>query len=66
MLVEIEGLKVLPFKAWVYAKIEFWGLECGNTLSIQTNLLNISHLLLKMGFVPTEVGTTLGKGFLVM
>ena len=26
--------------------------------SIQTSLLNTSHLLHKKGFVPTEVGTT--------
>ena len=38
--------------------MELWGLECGSTFSIQTSLLNISHLLHKMGFVPTEVGTT--------
>ena len=33
-------------------------LECSNTFSIQTSLLNIGHLLHNMGFVPTEVGTT--------
>ena len=58
MLVEIEGHTVPHFKAPVYAKMELWGLECGGTFSIQTSLLNISHLLHKMGFVPTEVGTT--------
>ena len=55
---EIEGHTVPHFKAPVYAKMELWGLECGGTFSIQTSLLNISHLLHKMGFVPTEVGTT--------
>ena len=38
--------------------MELLGLECGSTFSIETSLLNISHLLHKMGFVPTEVGTT--------
>ena len=58
MLVEIEGRTVPHFKAPVYVKMELWGLECGGTFSIQTSLLNVSHLLHKMGFVPTEVGTT--------
>ena len=58
MLVEIEGHTVPHFKAPVNAKMELWGLECGTTFSIQTSLLNISHLLHKTGFVATEVGTT--------
>ena len=60
MLVEI-GHVVPHFKAPVYTKMELWGLECGVTFSIQTSLLIISPLLHKMGFVPTEVGTTVGK-----
>ena len=55
---EVEGYTVPHFKAPVYAKMELLGLECGSTFSIQTSLLNISHLLHKMGFVPTEVSTT--------
>ena len=58
MLVEIEDHTVPHFKAPVYAKIELWGPECGVTFSIQTSLLNISHLLHRKGFVSTEVGTT--------
>ena len=58
MLVEIEGHTVPHFKAPVYAKMELWGPECGGTFSIQTSLLNISHLLHKTSFVKTEsVGT---------
>ena len=58
MLVEIEGHTVPHFKAPVYAKVELWGLECGGIFSIQTSLLDISHLLHKTGFVKTEsVGT---------
>ena len=58
MLVEIEGHTVPHFKALVYAKVELWGLECGGIFSIQTSLLDISHLLHKTGFVKTEsVGT---------
>ena len=38
--------------------MELRGLECGGTFSIETSLLNISHLLHKTGFVPTELGTT--------
>ena len=38
--------------------MELRGLECGGTFSIETSLLNISHLLHKTGFVPTEFGTT--------
>ena len=46
------------FKAPVYAKVELWGLKCGGIFSIQTSLLDISHLLHKTGFVKTEsVGT---------
>ena len=54
MLVEIEGHTVPHFKAPVYAKVELWGLECGGIISIQTSLLDISHLLHKTGFVKTE------------
>ena len=57
MLVEIEGHTVPHFKAPVYAKMELWGIECSGTSSIQTSLLNISHLLHKKGFIPTEVAT---------
>ena len=58
MLVEIESHTVPHFKAPVYAKVELWGLECGGIFSIQTSLLDISHLLHKTGFVKTEsVGT---------
>ena len=45
MLVETDGHTVPHFKAPVYAKMELWGPECGGTFSIQTSLLNISHLL---------------------
>ena len=64
MLVEIEGHTVPHFKAPVYAKVELWGLEYGGIFSIQTSLLDISHLLHKTGFVKTEsVGTVvLGNG----
>ena len=58
MLVKIESHTVPHFKAAVYAKMELWGFESGGNFSIQTSLLNISHLLHKTGFVPTEVGTT--------
>ena len=55
MLVDIEGHTVPHFKAPVYAKVE---LECGRIFSIQTSLLDTSHLLHKTGFVKTEsVGT---------
>ena len=57
MLVKIEGHTVPHFKAQIYAKMELLGLECCNTFSIQTSLLNISHLLHKMGFVQTEIAT---------
>ena len=58
MLVEIEDHRVPHFKAPVYAKKELWGLECGGIYSVQTSLLDISHLLHKTGFVKTEsVGT---------
>ena len=54
MLVEI----VPHFKAPVYAKVELGGLECGGIFSIQSSLLDVSHLLHKTGFVKTEsVGT---------
>ena len=56
MLVEIEGHTVPHFKAPV--NMELWGLECGDTFSIQISLLNISHLLHKIGLVSTEVVTT--------
>ena len=62
MLVETDGHTVPHFKAPVYAKMELWGPESGGTFSIQTSLLNISHLLHKMGFVPTEVDTTVYLG----
>ena len=58
MLVETDGHTVPHFKATVYAKMELSGPDCGGTFSIQNSLLNISHLLHKTGFVPTEVGTT--------
>ena len=58
MLVKIERHTVPHINPPVYVKMELWGHECGGTFSIQTSLLNISHLLHKMGFVPTEVGTT--------
>ena len=61
MQVEIEGHTVPHFKAPVYAKMELRGHECGSTFSVQTILLNISHLLHKRGFVPIEVGTTVHK-----
>ena len=59
MLVEIEGHTVPHFKAPVYAKMELWGPECGGTFSIQTSLLNISHLLHKMRFVWFVLSTTI-------
>ena len=58
MLVEIEGHTVPHFKAPIYSKLELWGLKYGGTLSIQTGLLKISCLLHKMGFVQTEIATT--------
>ena len=58
MLVEVEDYTVPHFKAPVYAKMELLGLKFDSTFSVQTSLLNISHLLHKTGFVPTEVGTT--------
>ena len=65
MLVETDGHTVPHFKAPVYAKMELWGPECGGTFSIQTILLNISHLLHKMSFVwfvlSTTVIHTIGK-----
>ena len=45
-----EGLSVIAFLARKIIPTLIF--------SIQTSLLNISHLLHKMGFVPTEVGTT--------
>ena len=63
MLVEREGHTVPHLKAPVYAKIELCGLECLDTFSLQTSLLNISHLLHKTGFVPTEVATTVTSFF---
>ena len=58
MLGEIKGHTVPHFKAPIYAKLKLWGLEYGGTLSIQTSLLNIGHLLHKMGFVQREIATT--------
>jgi len=58
MLVETDGHTVPHFKAPVYAKMELWGPECGGTLSIQTSLLNVSHLLHKMSFVWFVLSTT--------
>ena len=58
MLIEIDGLTVPHFKAPIYAKLELWGLKYGGTLNIQTGLLKISRLLHKMGFVQTEIATT--------
>ena len=58
MLVKIEGHTVPHFEAPVYAKVELCGLECSGTFSVQTSLLNFSHLLHIMGFVPTKVGIT--------
>ena len=56
--VEIEVHTVPNFKAPINAKVELRGLECGGIFSIQTSLLDISHLLHKTGFVKTEsVGT---------
>ena len=58
MPVEVEAHTVPHFKAPINAKVELWGLECGGIFSIQTSLLDISHLLHKTGFVKTEsVGT---------
>ena len=62
MLDKKDGHTVPHFKAPVYAKMVLWGLECGGgTFSIQTSLLNISHLLHKTIFVPTEVATTVTR-----
>ena len=63
MLVEIEGHTVPHFKALIYSKLELWGLKYGGTLSIQTDLLKISRLLHKMGFVQTEIATTVGRQY---
>ena len=58
MLDEIEGLTVPQFKAPIFSKLELWGLKYGGSLSIQIDLLKISHLLHKMGFVQTEIAST--------
>ena len=58
MPAEIDGHTVPHFKAPIYAKLELWGLKYGGTLSTQTGLLNISSLLHKIGFVQTEIATT--------
>ena len=61
MLAEIEGHTVPHFKAPVYANMELLGPECGGTFSIQTSLLNISHLLHKTRFVWFVLGTTVDE-----
>ena len=65
MLVKIEGHTVPHFKDPVYAKMELWGLECGGTFSIQISLLNISHLLHKIGFVKTESVATVDVDYVI-
>ena len=55
MPVEIEVHTVPQFKAPVNAKEELLGLECGGTFAIQTSVLKIGCLLLKLCFVATEV-----------
>ena len=60
MLVVIEGHTVPHFKAPFYSKLELWGLKYDGTLSIKTGLLGISRSLHKMGFVQTEIATTVG------
>ena len=64
MPTEVEAHTVPHFKASVNGKVELWWLECASTLSIQTSLLKIDHLLDKSSFVETQSFiTVIGKNF---
>ena len=58
MIIEIEDHTVPHFKAPIYSKLELLRLKYGGTSSIQTGLLKISRLLHNLGFVQTEIATT--------
>ena len=58
MLVEIEGHTVPHFKASIYAKLDLWGLNYGEYFKYSNRLDKISSLLHKIGFVQTEIATT--------